>query len=204
MTRIIIILKSLNSKEILIFVLSGLLFIFVAKASMNINAFFERFFSVFVTEFIFLLFSYLIYILVSKRVNNPVFSFASYFIFLGVLNVLFIEYFYNNNRDFSFFVFLFLFVLKGLQLSVARVSVDRLVPPGLRKIFLKRLLGLYLLYIFVGLLSYFAFSSINIWSFGFLVLIILMFFVYLLFLLRFKIPKKTKDTKIAYKDVSFY
>lgn len=191
-------------KELSAFLFSGLIFIFVAKASMNFELFLANVFSIFFIEAIFLLISFFAYTFLFIKIKNILLSYILYFLVLGFSSVFLIEYLYNKNTDFPFFGFIFLFILKGVQLTFARIFIDRLIDQQIKKSFLKRFILFYFVYIFIGLLGFFAFSSVDIWSLGFVLLLFLLFFLFLWFLFRIKFPRKIIATKTPYKDVTFY
>ena len=193
-----------TSKPFFVFLFSGIIFILVAKASMNFELFFSELLSIIFVEVIFLSISFVLYNLFFKKIKNLVLSYISYYFSVGLFGLLFVEYFFNENRAFVFPVFLFLFLLKSLQVSVARLSVDVSVDFRLRETFLKQILFSYGLYISVSSFTFFALQSKLIWSFAFIVLLSSLTIFFSIFLYRVRKPKQEKPEKPLFDDVAFY
>ena len=191
-------------RPFLIFLFAGIVFVLVAKASMNFELFVSEIFSVILIESIFLIFSFLSLRFFFLKMKNIVLSYLLYYFSLGLFGLIFIEYFLNKNSEFGFPVLLFLFLLKSLEASVARLVIDISIEQKLRESFLKHLLISYFLYISVSSFAFFALQSKLIWNFAFIVLIVVLTIFFYIFLYRIKRPKKEKAEKPLFDDVAFY
>lgn len=188
----------------LIFIFSGLIFISAAQASMNFDLYLSKIFSVIAVELIFLIFIFLALNFVFSKIKNSFFSYSAYGFVSGVLGVLVIDFLINKNSELNFGVIVFLFFLRALEFSVARIASDTKISIQLRESFLKKILLFYIIYIFVSLFFVFILSSKNIWSFGFIVLHVVFIIYLFIFLYRLVKPKKQKPEKPLFDDVTFY
>jgi hypothetical protein len=193
-----------NIKPFTIFIFGGLAFILIAKASMNLELFLSGIFFILLKELLFLILAYFAYKYLFEKNKNLLISYILYYFSLGFFGLFFVEYFFNKNYEFGFFVLFFLFLLKALEVSVARIFIDKIVSPKVREMFLKNVLLFYLIFISISMFFYFILSSRLIWSFGFVLLCFVLSILFLFFLYRIKIPKKEKIEKPPFDDVAFY
>ena len=191
-------------KPFLMFLFGGMVFVLVAKASMNFELFFSELFSVFLIESIFLILAFLSLRIFFLKIKNIVLSYVLYYFSLGLFGLIFVECFLNKNSEFSFPVLLFLFLLKALEASVSRLAIDKSIDKKIRETFLKHILISYFFYISISSFTFFALQSKLIWSFAFIVLITILSILFFIFLYRIKRPKIEKKEKPLFDDVSFY
>jgi len=187
-----------------IFILSGLVFVLITKASMNLELFLSEFGKIIFKELLFLVLAYFANKYLFVRIKGQIFSYISYYFSIGLIGLIFIEYLFNKNTEFGFFVLFFLFLLKALEASVAKISIDHIVNSAIRESFLKNMALAYLVFISISIFFFFILSSKLIWSFGFVLLNLFLTGLFIVFLYRIKIPKKEKIEKPLFDDVSFY
>ncbi|MDA3839613.1 MAG: hypothetical protein PF572_00855 [Patescibacteria group bacterium] len=191
-------------KSFPVFVVTGLIFILVAKASINYQVLLSKLFSTILIELVFLSFLYVSLNFLFLKIKEPFLSYLLYYFYSGLLGLFLIEFLVNANNDLGIMAFIFLFSLKALEAVIARVSIDIEIRGTLRERFIKSILIAYLLYI---LFSFFAFSTLdgkNIWGFSFILLSFFIFILFVHFLYRLKVPKEKKEEKPIFDDVSFY
>jgi len=187
-----------------VFIFSGLVFISAAQVSMNFSLYLSKIFSVIAVELIFLVFIFTSFKYIFSKIKNSLFSYSFYAISSGFLGVLVVDFLINKNNELNFGIIVFLFFLRALEFSVARIASDNKINLVLRESFLKRILLSYIIYIFVSLFFVFILSSKNIWSFGFIILHVVFIIYFFIFLYRLAKPKKKKMEKPLFDDVTFY
>ncbi len=203
-------LKSIITKpenvyeSFLVFLLSGLLFIIVAKISLNLSLFVENAFIVIVEESAFLLLSFLSAEYLFSKIKNKLFSYSLYYLSTGLFGLFVIEMFLNKNYNFGYFPLFFLFLLKSFEASIARVAIDKTILAKTRELFLKKVLLAYLIYVSISSLVFFALAKIMIWSYLFVFLNLIFALFFYIFLYRLKQPKQEKEEKPLFDDVTFY
>ncbi len=191
-------------KPYLFFSLTGLLFILLAKASINLELFISSFFSIVIVELLFLSLAFLSLKYIFLKYKKPALSYALYYFFTGILGFFLVEFFLNGNKELGILAFIFFFLLKALEASFARVSVDINISKNIKEKLLKNVFASFFLYIFVVLFIFFALSARNIGGISFVVLVVFLSLLFYIFLYRLERPKKKKEEKPLFDDVSFY